>query len=105
VVSIVRDEPPLLQGEFRLPLGDPPMLKINTLRPKYVQQWIQNELLWLQDKPPQLQGEPPRLQDDPSLFQGEPPLLQVNLNESLVTITNYFQLLHIDLQWLEDEPQ
>ena len=45
--------------------GDPPMLKIDTLRPKDVQQGIQNELLWLQDEPPQLQDEPPQLQSNP----------------------------------------
>ncbi len=36
--------------------------------------------------------------------QGEPPLLQVNLNESLVTIISYSQLRQVDLLWFKDEP-
>ena len=53
VVSIVRGEPPLLQGELQLLLCDALMLMIDTLRPKNEQQWIQNELLLLHDEPPQ----------------------------------------------------
>jgi hypothetical protein len=84
--------------------GDPPMLKIDTLRPKDVQQWIQNELLWLQDEPPQLQGEPPRLQGKPCssrmiLHCSRVNLhcSRVNLNESLLTTLNCSRLIFYGL--------
>jgi hypothetical protein len=92
--------------------GDPPMIKIDTLRPKDVQHWIQNELLWLQDEPLQSQGEPPRLQDKPRSYRMILHCYRMNLHcskanfkESLETIINYSLLIHVELLWLQDEPQ
>jgi hypothetical protein len=93
-VSIVRGDPPLLQGELQLLLCDALMLMIvDTLRSKDEQQWIQNELQWLHDEPPQLHGEPPRLQGKPRssrmilhCSRVTLPCSRVNLNESLVAL-------------------
>jgi hypothetical protein len=96
---------------FNCSWGDPTMLKIDTLWPKDVQQWIQNELLWLQDEPLQLQGEPPWLQNKPHssrmILRCSRMNLHcswANLNKSLVTIIIYSQLLQANLLCLEDEP-